>query len=64
MSVDNADAEFCTSTLVSKLDIKNTYRTALVHPEDCPLLGNKWQGKLFIDTVLQFGLKSAPKIDL
>ena len=33
-----------------------------VHPEDCPLLGTKWQGKLFIDTVLPFGLRSAPKI--
>ena len=62
MSVDNADAEICASTLLSKLDIKNAYRTVPVHPEDRPLLGNKWQGKLFIDTVLQFGLRSAPKI--
>ena len=41
MSVDNADAEICASTLLSKLDIKNAYRTVPVHPEDHPLLGNK-----------------------
>ena len=33
-----------------------------VHPEDRPLLGMAWKGKLFVDTALPFGLRSAPKI--
>ena len=64
-SVDDAAAEICAmgrGTLLAKLDIKNAYRIVPVHPEDRLLLGTKWQGKLFIDTVLPFGLRSAPKI--
>ena len=64
-SVDDAAAEICAmgrGTLVAKLDIKNAYRIVPVHPEDSLLLGTKWQGKLFIDTVLPFGLRSAPKM--
>ena len=49
-------------TMLAKLDIKNAYRIVPVHPEDHPLLGTKWQGKLFRDTVLPFWLRPAPKI--
>ena len=43
-------------------DVANAYRIIPVHPEDRSLLGMRWKGKLFIDTVLPFGLRSAPKI--
>ena len=33
-----------------------------VHPDDRPLLGMIWGEKVYIDTVLPFGLRSAPKI--
>lgn len=33
-----------------------------VHPDDRILLGMKWEDQLFIDTVLPFGLRLAPKI--
>ena len=33
-----------------------------VHPDDQPLLGIKWQGKVYLDAALPFGLRSAPKI--
>ena len=33
-----------------------------VQPEDRPLLGMQFDGLLFIDSVLPFGLRSAPKI--
>ena len=33
-----------------------------VHPHDRWLLGMKWEGRLYMDTVLPFGLRSAPKI--
>ena len=49
-------------TLLAKLDIKSAYRIVPVHPEDRQFLGMQWEGKLFIDTALPFGLRSAPKV--
>ena len=48
---------------MAKLDIKSAYRIIPVHPDDRPLLGMQWRGiKVFVDTVLPFGLRSAPKL--
>ena len=49
-------------TLMAKVDIREAYRNISVHPEDRWLLGLSWRGGIFIDTVLPFGLRSAPKI--
>ena len=49
-------------TELAKIDIQNAYRIVPVHLEYRPLLGMKWQGKLYVDTTLPFGLRSAPKI--
>ncbi len=49
-------------TLLAKVDIQNAYRNIPVHPDDRWLLGMSWRGEIFIDTVLPFGLRSAPKI--
>ena len=48
--------------LMAKVDIKAAYRMVPVHPDDRYLLGMQWDGKLYIDTALPFGLCSAPKI--
>ena len=48
--------------LLAKVDIKSAYRNIPVHPEDRWLLGMMWDGALFVDTVLPFGLRSVPKI--
>lgn len=48
--------------LLGKLDIKSAYRIIPVHPSDRMLLGMKWKGQFFMDTVLPFGLRSAPKL--
>ena len=48
--------------LLAKVDIKSAYRFVPVHPEDRLLLGMAWEGEVFINTVLPFGLHSAPKI--
>ena len=48
--------------LLAKIDIKQAFRNAPVHPQDRHLLGMMWSDQLFIDTVLPFGLRSAPKI--
>ena len=46
---------------MSKLDIKSAFCNIPVHPSDCrELLGMKWQGLCYFDTVLPFGLRSAP----
>ncbi len=49
-------------TLMAKMDIKHAYRNVPVHPEDRYLLGMKWDGAVYIDTTLPFGLRSAPLI--
>ena len=48
--------------LLAKLDIKSAYRNVPIHPEDRWLMGMSWDGALFIDTTLPFGLRSDPKI--
>ena len=45
-----------------KADIKEAYRMVPVHPQDQLLLGVMWQDSVYIDKVLPFGLRSAPKI--
>ena len=49
-------------TRMAKLDIAHAYRNIPVHPDDRHLFGMVWNSQLFIDTVLPFGLRSAPKI--
>ncbi len=49
-------------TLLAKLDIKSAYRLLPVHPADRHLLGVRWKGCTFVDAMLPFGLRSAPKI--
>jgi len=45
-----------------KADIQEAYRMVPVHSEDQHLLGVHWEGFLYIDEVLPFGLQSTPKI--
>ena len=47
---------------VAKFEIKSAYRIVLVHPTDRYLLGMMWNGQLYVDTALPFGLRSAPKV--
>ena len=65
VSVDDAIREIITlgrGTLLAKIDIKSAFRLLPVHPADRHLLAMEWQGSLFIDTCLPFGLRSAPKL--
>ena len=45
-----------------KADIQEAYRMVPVHAEDQYLLGVHWDGTVYIDRVLPFGLRSAPKL--
>ena len=38
----------------------SVYRIVVVYPDDRPLLGMEWQGALYVDTCLPFGLSLAP----
>ena len=49
-------------TVLATMDIKQAYRVVPVHPDDRWLLGVTWQGKVYVDKVLPFGLRSAPMI--
>lgn len=64
-SVDDAVTQILRlgrGTMMAKVDIEHAYRNVPVHPGDRHLLGMSWRGKVFVDTVLPFGLRSAPKI--
>ena len=55
-------AEVGNGALLAKFDIETAYRLILVHPQDRPLQAMRWEGKTYIDPMLPFGLRSAPKI--
>lgn len=48
--------------LIAKTDIKSAYSLVPVHPNDRKWLGMEWDGKIYIDGMLPFGLRSAPQI--
>ena len=49
-------------TWLTKLDSKSAFLIIPIHPVDRILLGMQWKGSLYVDTVLPFGLRSAPKL--
>ena len=65
VSVDQAGQEILElgqGTLMAKCDIKSAFRIIPVHPSDKLLLGMEWNSSLYVDSVLPFGLRSAPKL--
>ena len=49
-------------TWLAKVDVEHADRNIPVHRDNRLLLAMRWRGKLYLDTVLPFGLRSAPKI--
>lgn len=49
-------------TLMAKIDIKSAYRLIPVNPADRIWQGVMWDGQIYVDGMLPFGLSSAPKI--
>ncbi len=47
---------------LAKFDVSGAFRTVPVHPDDRHLLGMQWRGHSYVDKVLPFGLRSAPKL--
>ena len=48
--------------MLAKIDVESAYRLIPVHPEDRWLQAVEWQGSYYVDPMLPFGLRSAPKI--
>ncbi len=51
-----------TGALLAKIDVQSAYRLVPVHPVDRLLLGIRWGDACYVDGMLPFGLRSAPKI--
>lgn len=63
MSIDDVVAAVLSrgkGTLLAKMDVRQAFRNIPVHPSDRGLLGMQWEGRVFLDKVLPFGLRSAP----
>ena len=50
------------AALMAKVDIESAYSLVPVHPHDRALQALQWQGQIYVDPMLPFGLRSAPKI--
>ena len=61
-SAANTITELGRGIQLAKLDIQSAYRIIPVHPADRWLLGMEGSGNVYIDNVLPFGLRSAPKV--
>ena len=48
--------------MLAKVDIEAAYRLVPVHPDDRLLQAMSWEGQTYVDPMLPFGLRSAPKI--
>ena len=48
--------------LLAKVDIESAYRLVPIHPDDRPLLAIQWKEGVYVDAMLPFGLRSAPRI--
>ena len=42
---------------LAKIDVEQAYRNISVHPEDRHLLGMAWEGEVYVDAQLPFGLR-------
>ena len=65
ITVDNAAtlvARLGRGSILAKVDIEAAYRLVPVHPQDRVLQAVRWQGQVFIDPMLPFGLSSVPNI--
>ena len=49
-------------TLLAKIDIEHAFQNILINPADRKFLGMSWNYCVYVDAILPFGLRSAPKI--
>ena len=61
-TVEQVAAGYTGGALLAKIDIEAAYRLILVHPHDCQLQAVEWEGKFYINPMVQFSHRLAPKI--
>ena len=61
-SVDARVLELGQGEVLENFDVSGAFWTVPVHPNDHHLLGMWWRGHTYVDKVLPFGLRSAPKL--
>ena len=44
-------------SLIANIDNKSAYRLISVSPLDCHYLGMQWNGQMYVDGMLSFGLQ-------
>ena len=47
---------------MAKIDMESAYRLFPVYSTDRPLQAMEWKGQIYVDPMLPFGLRSAPKL--
>ena len=60
--VTEVAAKLGRGAILAKVDIESAYRLVPMEPRDRPLMGIRWKEKIYCDCMLQFGLRSAPKL--
>ena len=56
--IANQAAQMGKGTLMAKMDVEEAYRIIPIHPDDRHLLGIYWDGQVYVDAALPFGLRS------
>ena len=55
-------AVYTQGSLLAKIDVELAYRLITVHTQDGTLQAVEWDGMVYVNPMLLFGLRSAPKI--
>ena len=61
-NVAEVAAGYRRGALMAKIDIESAYRLVPVHPTDRIQQAVEWEGNVYVDLMLPFGLRSAPKL--
>ena len=49
-------AVYTQGALLANIDVESAYRLIPVHPQDCTLQAVEWDGMVYVDPMLPFGL--------
>ena len=60
--VANQAVQIGKGTFMTKMALEEAYRIIPIHPDNRHLLGIYWDGQVYVDAPLPFGLRSAPLI--
>ena len=53
---DKLALQFGQGALMAKIDLQNAYRILPIYPDDRKLMGVRWNGQIYVEIALPFGL--------